>query len=55
VGYEVTNKSGDWYDQTSQNGREYLGEAFKKEREKQEEIIMTYILKFTKQGHSKST
>jgi hypothetical protein len=29
LGKEVTNKSGDWYDQTSQNGKEDLGERFK--------------------------
>jgi hypothetical protein len=29
MGNEVTNKSCDWYDQTSQNGREDLGECFK--------------------------
>jgi hypothetical protein len=29
LGKEGTYKPGDWYDQTSQNGREDLGEYFK--------------------------
>jgi hypothetical protein len=29
LGSEVTSKSGNWYDQTSQNGREDFGESFK--------------------------
>jgi hypothetical protein len=51
LGNEVTNKSGNRYDQTSQNGRVDLGERFKSKEEK----IMIYVLKSTKKGHSTST
>jgi hypothetical protein len=52
MGNEVTNKSGNRYDQTSQNEREDLGECFKSNKKGK---VMSYILKSTKNGHSTST
>jgi hypothetical protein len=49
---EVTNKLSDWFEQTSQNGREDLGESF---RSKKKGKIMAYVLIFTKRGHSSFT
>jgi tyrosine-protein phosphatase YwqE len=45
LGNEVINKSGDWYDETSQNGGEELGEGFKSNKKAK---IVLYVLKTTK-------
>jgi hypothetical protein len=52
LGNEVTNKPGDRYDQTSQNGSEDLGECFKSNKKGK---IMTYVSTSTKKNHSAST